>query len=78
MKIMNLNKKFFSIVSKQVYQDNKNFAARFRDSKSHNLLYDRNLMNITQLLYLVKKPFEKIIFIGPNPDIFLTSLPWSM
>jgi hypothetical protein len=76
MKLKNIAK-YFSVIDKHVYRTNKDFAAGYRDSKYQHILYDKNLLNITHTLYLVRKSFEKIIFIGPNPDILLTSLPWS-
>jgi hypothetical protein len=76
MKIKNIFKQF-SIVNREIYRENKDFASRFRDSRFQTVLYNNHLMNLTHTLYLVKKSFEKVIFIGPNPDILLTSLPWS-
>jgi hypothetical protein len=67
----------FSVINKDVYKRNKDFASKFKGNLYQKLLYDRNLINMMHSLFLVKKNFDKIVFIGQNPEVILTNIPWS-
>lgn len=68
-----------NILNKNLYKYNKDISARLRNDNNynfyHHFLYDINLMNLMNTMFLVKRDFEKIVFIGPNPDMFLKKLP---
>jgi hypothetical protein len=70
--------KCFSIVNKDVYKASKDYAAKFKGNVYQKMIYDRNLMNMMHSLYLIKRNFEKIVFIGQNPEILLTNIPSSI
>ena len=63
------------IFNKQQLIHNKDFASKHRDNKAFRLLYDINLINLLNSLQAVNKKFDKIVFIGPNPEIVLQNLP---
>lgn len=75
---MNFIKKYISTLNKHVYKNNKEFAAKFRDTAYHHNIYDRNLFNLMHTMFLIKSNFDRIVFIGPNPDTFLKKLPSSI
>ena len=64
-----------NILNKSLYQSNKNFAIQFRDSLGFKELYDINLLNLINSMFLINKPFTKVVFVGPNPQLFLEKLP---
>ena len=69
--------KCFSIVNKEVYRANKDYASKFKGNIYQKLLYDRSLLNMMHSLYLIRRNFEKIVFIGQNPEILLSNIPSS-
>jgi hypothetical protein len=70
--------KCFSIVNKEIYKANKDLAAKFKGNVYQKKLYDRNLINMMHSLFLIRRNFEKIVFIGQNPEIFFTNIPSSI
>ncbi len=64
-----------NILNKTLYKSNKEFASIFRDTDAFHYLYNTNLLNIINSMFLIKKGFENVAFMGPNPDIFLSKLP---
>jgi hypothetical protein len=76
--LINMNiYKCFSIVNREVYKVNKDFAAKLKGNIYQKMIYDRNLLNIMHSLYLIRRNFEKIVFIGQNPEILLANIPSS-
>ncbi len=74
--IRNINKKMFSnLFNDDLLLRNKEFAANFKDSIYHKVFYDINLQNTLNSLYLINREIENIVFIGPNPYLFLEKLP---
>jgi hypothetical protein len=63
----------------KLYKENKNLAAKWKDQSSNyqKVLYDNNLLSLQHSMHLVKKSFEKILFIGNNPEIFIQNSPSS-
>jgi hypothetical protein len=70
--------KCFSIVNKEVYKASKDYASKFKGNIYQSMLYDRNLMNMMCSLFLVRRNFENIVFIGQNPEVFITNIPSSI
>jgi hypothetical protein len=66
-----------NIVNKETYKFNKNFASKFRESIQFKNLYDLNLLNLINSIFLIKKELDTIVFMGNNPDLFLEKLPKS-
>lgn len=74
--IKNINKKSFSnLFNDELLLRNKEFAANFKESIYHKVFYDINLQNTLNSLYLINRDVENIVFIGPNPYLFLEKLP---
>lgn len=71
-------KKFCSsnlMIDKQTYKQNKDFASKYRDSDAFHYLYNTNLLNIINSMFLITKKFDNIVFLGNNPDLFIQKLP---
>lgn len=64
-----------NILNKSLYQTNKIFANQFRDSMGFKEMYDINLLNLINSMFLITKPFTKLAFVGPNPQLFLEKIP---
>jgi hypothetical protein len=76
-----LKKNYFCnkrVFDNEVYKYNKDFSSKFREDPEYQFLYDNNLINLLNLMFIIKKTFEKIVFIGPNPDTFLRKIPSSI
>ena len=74
-----LNKFYFStIYNKNVYISNKNFAAKFRDTQEFHYLYNINLINLLNSMFVLRRNFDTIVFLGMNPEIFLEKIPQSI
>jgi hypothetical protein len=68
---------FSEFIDKHTFIQNKNFASNFRDTPAFNSIYNTNLMNLLNSLFIFKKNFETVVFMGSNPDILLEKLPKS-
>ncbi len=66
-----------NIIDKEAYKSNKNFAAKFRDTQEFHYLHNINLMNLLNSMFVLRRNFETIVFLGSNPDIFLEKIPQS-
>eukprot|EP00347_Sterkiella_histriomuscorum_P009114 403342468 len=53
----------------------KSNSAIFKETQSYQALYDFPLMTMISRLQGIKKNFRNIVFIGPNPYLFLQHLP---
>jgi hypothetical protein len=53
-------------------------ASNFRESIYQKFLFDLNLKNLLNSMFLITKKFETVVFVGPNPEIFLINRPSSM
>jgi NADH dehydrogenase [ubiquinone] 1 alpha subcomplex assembly factor 5 len=63
------------MIDKLLYKQNKDFASKFRDSDAFHYLYNTNLLNIINSMFLITKKFDNIVFMGNNPDLFIKKLP---
>lgn len=68
-------KNFSCLFNEDLYLANKDFASKFKDNSYNKALYDINLLNTLNSLFLVKKDIENIVFVGPNPYLLLEKLP---
>ena len=66
---------FFDVKAIQNYKD---ISSHYRGSVYHQLLYDLNLKNLLNSMFLITKKFDTLLFIGPNPEIFLQNKPASI
>lgn len=71
-----LTKRSFSnLFDTELLIKNKQFAANFKDSVYHKAFYDINLQNTLNTLFLINREINNIVFVGPNPYLFLEKLP---
>jgi len=68
-------RKFSTLFNDELYLRNKEFAANFKDSIYHKAFYDINLQNTLNSLFLINREISNIVFVGPNPYLFLEKLP---
>jgi hypothetical protein len=65
----------FSTINKALLRRNKDFSTNFRDSDEFHYLYNTNLSNIINSMFIIRKNFENLVFMGNNPDYFLKKIP---
>ena len=65
----------YDLKAVQNYRDNSSY---YKDTVYQNLLYDLNLKNLLNSMFLITKKFDTVVFIGPNPESFLINKPSSM
>jgi hypothetical protein len=68
-------KKFSKLFNDDLFIENKKFAANFKDSIYHKVFYDISLQYTLNSLFLINKEINNIVFVGPNPYLFLEKLP---
>jgi len=66
---------FSNLYNNELFIRNKDFAANFKDSVYHKVFYDINLQNTLNSLFLINREVKNIVFVGPNPYLFLEKLP---
>jgi hypothetical protein len=66
---------FFSTINKEHYKNNKDFASKFRDLKPFDAIYNLNLQTLIHSMFLIRKNFDVVIFLGMNPDVYLAKKP---
>jgi hypothetical protein len=71
-------KSFAKIFNEKLLLQNKEFSAKFKDSNYFNFFYDINLKHSLNSLFMVKKEIKNIVFVGPNPSLFLEKIPPSI
>jgi hypothetical protein len=78
--MLKTGRKHFSslIFDQKAVQNYKDNAAFYRDTIYHKFLYDLNLKNLLNSMFLITKKFETVVFIGPNPESFLINKPSSI
>jgi hypothetical protein len=64
-----------NILNKSLYQSNKDFANKFRDSFGFQQLYKNNLLNTINSMFVITRPLNVVAFMGPNPELFVEKLP---
>ncbi len=64
-----------TMMNKTLLKNNKDFSSKFRDSEEFHYLYNTNLLNIVNSMFLINKKFDNLVFMGNNPDIFIKKLP---
>lgn len=57
------------------YRDSSSF---YKDTVYQKLVYDLNLKNLLNSMFLITKQFDTLVFLGPNPESFLINKPSSM
>jgi hypothetical protein len=70
-----IRKNFAKIYSEKLLLQNKEFSTNFKESTYFNFFYDINLKHSLNSLFMVKKEIKKIVFVGPNPNLFLEKIP---
>jgi len=70
-----IRKNFAKIYNEKLLLQNKEFSAKFKDSNYFNFFYDINLKHSLNSLFIIKKDIKNIVFVGPNPNLFLEKLP---
>jgi hypothetical protein len=72
-------KQFSSLIFDQkAVQNYKDNASFYRDTVYQKFLYDLNLKNLLNSMFLITKKFETVVFVGPNPESFLLHKPSSI
>jgi hypothetical protein len=66
-----------NMLNKNLFKNNKDFASQFKDSQEFHYLYNTNLLNILYSMFIVKRSFDTIVFMGNNPELILQNLPKS-
>lgn len=70
-----ITKSFSTLFDDELFLRNKEFAANFKESVYHKVFYDINLQNTLNSLFLINREINNIVFVGPNPYLFLEKLP---
>ena len=56
---------------------NKEYASAFRGTDAQKDLFDFTTVSICEQMSAIKKEFNNIAYVGPNPDVFLLNMPSS-
>jgi hypothetical protein len=72
---LKIKKSFSTLFNEELFLRNKEFAANFKDSVYQKVFYDINLQNTLNSLFLINREIKNIVFVGPNPALFLEKLP---
>ena len=71
----NFSSLIYDLKAVQNYKDN---ASIYRNTIYQKFLYDLNLKNLLNSMFLITKKFETVVYVGPNPECFLLQKPSSI